>query len=143
MKGTVSLYDIYKKYHERVQFLSVYIREAHPLDGWSFTKGVMGPVMFKLLRFEAATDVYDPKKMEERRAVAGDCEESRKYGMRTYVDEMDDAVNKAYAAWPTRLYLVGLEGEVLYAGGLGPFGFHPSEFERAIEEFLSVGVVVA
>ena len=143
MKGTVSLHDIYRKYHERVKFLSIYIREAHPLDGWSFTRGILGPAMFKLMRFKAATDITDPKTMEERRGVAGDCEESLKYGIRTYVDEMDDAVNKAYAAWPTRLYLIGLEGEVVYAGGLGPFGFHPSEFEEAIEEYLTVGVAVA
>lgn len=143
MKGTVSLHEIYKKYHEWVKFLSIYIREAHPLDGWSFARGVMGPVMFKLMGYKAATDVTDPKTLQERRAVAGDCEESLKYGIRTYVDEMDDAVNKAYAAWPTRLYLIGLEGEVVYAGGLGPFGFHPPEFEKAIEEYLSVGVAVA
>ena len=143
MKGTVGLHDIYEKYHERVKFLSIYIREAHPLDGWSFSKGVLGPVMFKLMRYKAATDVYDPKTMDERREVAGDCEESLKYGIRTYVDGMDDAVNKAYAAWPTRLYLIDLDGEVVYAGGLGPFGFHPSEFEEAIEEYLSVNLTVA
>lgn len=53
---------------------------------------------------------------------------------------MDDAVNKAYAAYPARLYLVGLDGRVVYAGGLGPFGFKPEELGQAIEEYLaSVG----
>jgi hypothetical protein len=33
----------------------------------------------------------------ERRAVAGDCQDALKYGISTYVDEIDDAVNKAYA----------------------------------------------
>ena len=49
---------------------------------------------------------------------------------------MDDAVNKAYAAMPTRLYLVGVDGRVVYAGGLGPFGFKPDELEAAIEAYL-------
>jgi hypothetical protein len=53
---------------------------------------------------------------------------------------MDDAVNKAYAAWPTRLYLVGLDGRVAYAGGLGPFGFKPAALGAAIEDFLAQGV---
>ena len=50
---------------------------------------------------------------------------------------MDDAVNKAYAAWPTRLYLVGLDGAIVYGGGLGPFDFHPYKLARAIKEYLA------
>ena len=32
----MSLSDIYKKFSDRVQFLVIYIREAHPTDGWWF-----------------------------------------------------------------------------------------------------------
>jgi hypothetical protein len=78
-----------------------------------------------------------PKTLDERRAVAGRCEETLQYGIRTYVDDIDDAVSEAYAAAPTRLYLVGVDGRVTYAGGLGPFGFKPAEFEAAIEEYLA------
>lgn len=93
--------------------------------------------MLRLGKFKAATDVYDPKTIEERRQVAGRCEESLKYGIDTYIDEMDDAVNKAYAAWPTRLYLVGLDGRVVYAAGLGPFDFKPAKLANAIEQYLA------
>jgi hypothetical protein len=58
------------------------------------------------------------------------------YGIRTYVDEMDDAVMTAYAAWPERLYLVDLEGKVVYAGGRGPFGFKPGQLKRAMDSLL-------
>ena len=85
---------------------------------------------------KTATDIDDPKTIEERRAVARQCEQTLQYGMRTYVDEMDDAVSKAYAAKPTRLYLVGLDGQVVYAGGLGPYGFSPAALKAAIEEYL-------
>lgn len=119
-----------------MKFISIYIREAHPVDGWWLGKWPFGALM-RLGRLQAATDVYDPKTIVERRAVAGDCEEALKYGIRTYVDEMDDAVNKAYAAWPTRLYLVGTDGRVVYHGGLGPFDFHPSKLGAAIEEYLT------
>gem|GEM_PF-2662319 len=47
-------------------------------------------------------------------------------------DRVDDEVNQAYAAWPDRLYLVGKDGRIVYAGGQGPFGFSPEELERAI-----------
>ena len=80
---------------------------------------------------------YDPQTLEERRAVAGECETALQYGIRTYIDEMDDRVNNAYAAWPTRLYLIGLDGIVVYAGGLGPYDFRPQRLKMAIEDYLS------
>lgn len=132
----MSLRDLYKQYHDRVQFLTIYIREAHPKDGWWFGEGIMG-MFLKVTKSKAATDVYAPKTIEERRAVAGLCEATLQYDILTYVDEMDDAVNKAYAAFPTRLYLVGLDGRVVYAGGLGPFGFKPAELGVAIKKYLA------
>jgi hypothetical protein len=108
------------------------------VDGWWLGKGIFGTAL-KLSKSKAALDVYDPKTMAERRAVAGNCEQALEYGIRTYVDEMDDAVNKAYAAWPTRLYLVDLDGKVVYHGGLGPFDFHPYKLENAIEAYLAQG----
>jgi hypothetical protein len=75
----------------------IYIREAHPKDGWWFGGGITGLIM-KLVYPKAARDLYDPKTIEERRAAAGRCEAVLKYGSNTYVDEMDDPVNKAYAA---------------------------------------------
>ena len=116
--------------------MMIYIREAHPVDGWWLGRGLLGFAL-KLFRTKAATDIYDPQTIEQRRAVAGQCDDALKYGIRTYVDEMDDAVNKAYAAWPTRLYLVGLDERVEYAGGIGPFGFKPAELDRAIQGYLS------
>ncbi len=103
-----------------MQFLVIYIREAHPDDGWSFKpKGI-----------------NDPKTIDERRGVAGMCEDQMQYGIRTYVDEMDDAVMIAYAAWPERLYLIGEDGRVVYAGGRGPGGFKPAELKEAIDKLL-------
>jgi len=131
----VNLHNLYEQYHEQVQFLTIYIREAHPIDGWWLGGGVMGGLV-KMGIPSVATDLYDPKTIEERRAVAGQCEESLKYGIRTYVDEMDDAVNQAYAAHPTRLYLIDLHGRVAYEGGLGPYGFSPAALKSAIEKYL-------
>ena len=49
------------------------------------------------------------------------------------IDDLDDAVNDAYQAWPDRLFLVGHNGKVVYKGGPGPFGFDPEELAAAIE----------
>ena len=132
----MSLYDLFERYHNAVQFLMIYIREAHPVDGWWFGTGLFGLLM-KISRSKAATDIYDPKTIEERRAVAGQCEETLKYGIRTYVDEMDDEVMKAYAAWPDRLYLIGLDGRVVFAGKPGPMGFRPGQLKKAIDALIA------
>ena len=40
-------------------------------------------------------------------------------------------------ALPDRLYLVGKDGKITYAGGRGPRGFKPDELEDAIREELA------
>ncbi len=134
----MSLTELYKQYHEEVQFMSIYIREAHPIDGWWLGRRLTKGIIRRIFPYpKASMDHYDPKTIEERRAVAGECETALQYGIRTYVDEMDDRVNKAYAAWPTRLYLVGLDGKVLYGGGMGPYDFKPAKLKTAIENYLT------
>ena len=131
------LAEIYGQYHKHVQFLSIYIREAHPMDGWWLGRRLTKNLIQKIFGNKASMEHYDPKNIDERRAVAGECETALQYGIRTYVDEMDDGVNNAYAGWPTRLYLVGLDGKIVYAGGQGPFDFKPAKLQAAIEKYLS------
>lgn len=135
MNGTVRLEELFVEYHQQVQFLNIYIREAHPIDGWWMGRRL---TRYFVNRFfpKASLRHYDPQTIGERRAVAGECKIALQFGIRTYVDEMDDKVNKAYAAWPTRLYLIGLDGKVAYAGGAGPFGMKPDELKNAIEGYL-------
>jgi hypothetical protein len=132
----VSLDQIYREYNQQVKFIKIYIREAHPIDGWWFGKGFMN-LLLRMSGSKVSWSLYDPRTIQERRAAAGDCEKALQYGIKTYVDEMDDTVNKAYAAWPTRLYLVDKNGMVNFAGGLGPFGFKPVALEKAIQDLLA------
>ena len=100
----------------------IYIREAHPIEGWHLGKG---------------QDIHDPRTIEERRAVAEECEAAMAYGIKTYVDGMDDAVMNAYVAWPERLYLVDEDGKIAYASGPGPWGFIPEELKTAIDRVVA------
>ena len=118
MEEAVSLRQLYSKYSSDIQFLVIYIREAHPIDGWDVY---------------AENRLYAPKTIEERRKVATACHEAMKHGIQTYVDEMDDKVMVAYAASPERLYLVGKDGRIAYAGDPGPAVFSPTELKEAIE----------
>lgn len=134
MRGTGRLTDLYQKCHDQVQFIVTNIREAHPVDGWWYGIGWMSQLM-RLGGFRAATNVYDARTIAERRQVAAECAQELKVDIHTFVDEMDDAVNQAYAAWPTRLYLIGLDGRIVYHGVSGPFDFFRRKLGRAIETY--------
>lgn len=50
----------------------------------------------------------------------------------TVVDGMENAVARAYAAFPDRIYIVDGEGRVAYKGRLGPSGFDVGEARSAL-----------
>lgn len=117
----MSLRDLYRDYNDQVHFIVVYTAEAHPTDGW----------------YMGNHDIREHQTIEERREVAAMCEVALQYGIKTYVDEMDNAVSEAYASMPDRLYLIGSDGRVAYAGGKGPIGFKPGELKDAIDSYLT------
>jgi type I thyroxine 5'-deiodinase len=62
--------------------------------------------------------------------VAEQCAATLKLSLPTLVDRDDNAVNRAYAAWPDRLYVVGTDGRIAYQGAPGPKGFKIHEVEE-------------
>ena len=93
----------------------IYIKEAHPNDGWVSPANVRQGISIK-----------DPKQFDERAELAHQTCTLLKIKLPTLVDGMDDAVNKAYSAWPDRLYIVGADGNIALMGDQGPKGFKPS-----------------
>ena len=71
--------------------------------------------------------------LDERVEVGQACMLKLSLELPALVDEMDDAVAKAYGAMPERLYVIGSDGRVAYKGGMGPMLFDPEEWERAIQ----------
>jgi hypothetical protein len=52
------------------------------------------------------------------------------------VDTIDDRMEKAYAGWPDRLYVIGPDGKIAYKGGPGPRGFKPDEVPPVLDKLL-------
>jgi Iodothyronine deiodinase len=121
-----ALEDLHDRYGDRVAFLIVYIREAHPEDGWVLADNRRDGVA-----------VLEPTTLDERAAAAGACTTRLRTRIPTVLDELDDEVASQYGGWPDRLYLVGRDGRIAYQGGEGPFGFLPEELETAIERELA------
>jgi hypothetical protein len=109
-----------------VAFIVVYIKEAHPEDGWVLEENR-----------DAQIAVHDPATPEERARVAGVCATSFDIPMPVVIDGVDNRVTSQYGGWPDRLYLVGRDGRIAYQGGEGPSGFKPELLERAIEQELA------
>jgi len=109
-----------------VGFVVVYIREAHPEEGW-----VVTPNRDEDIR------VNDPTNTDERVEVAASCAINLKIRIPVVVDEIDDAIASAYGALPDRLYLIGQDGNVVFQGEPGPWGFNPKALEEAIQRLLS------
>jgi hypothetical protein len=81
--------------------------------------------------------IEEPTTFDERRAAAKTCVGRLDLSpIPALVDDLDDAVGRAYEAWPDRLYVVDAEGNVAYRGGPGPFGFDPDAWEAAIKDEL-------
>ena len=79
--------------------------------------------------------VFDqPKTDEERKAAARILVERLKYRIPVALDPLDGRAEKAFAAWPERIYILDAGGRVLYKGGMGPCGCQPEEAERRLAE---------
>ncbi len=119
---------MYGRYGERVAFFVVYIQEAHARDGWQVPVNEQEGVVYE-----------QPRRAEEREAVAEACVVGLKLSIPTLIDEMTNEVDRAYAALPDRLYLIDAEGRIAYRSGPGPMGFKPQELEAAIGEVVDRG----
>jgi len=118
---------MFREYGDRAHFVLVYIREAHPDDGWQVPKNTREGVV-----------VNQPKTDAERDAVAHSCVAKLSIDLPTVVDDMKDSTEKAYGAWPDRLFVVGADGKLVYRGGKGPRGFLPAEAEKALRVTLGL-----
>jgi hypothetical protein len=102
---------VYERFASQAQFLLVYLREAHALDGWT----------------KPNSQLTDPRTQAERELVAAQCCKELKLEFPALVDTMDDQTAVDWAAWPERIFVVGTDGRVAYAGEQGPWGFWPTD----------------
>ncbi len=113
--------EIAQRYKDQALFLGIYVREAHPTDGWRMSSNDDAGVSFP-----------QPRDYGERTEMANLCSGKLKMSIPLLVDEMDDRVGHAYSGMPSRLYVIDRAGKVAYKSGRGPFGFKPEEMEQSL-----------
>jgi len=119
---TESLDEMYRQWKSEVEFVTVYVREAHPIDERPATP----------TNETAGILIKQPVTFEERCSVAKQCVATLHLQTPLVVDEIDNRVGHAYAAEPDRLYVIDIEGRIAFRGGPGPFGFNPGEMEQSL-----------
>jgi tetratricopeptide (TPR) repeat protein len=128
--SAADLKRIAAEYHERVDFRLVYISEAHanggPESQWQST-----------INQKEGIDLPAARNLTEKQDHASLCLRRLSLPFAVVVDGMDAAAERAYQAWPSRLYLVGRDGKVAFQTRLGELDFHAEDLERAIREILA------
>ena len=71
--------------------------------------------------------VAQPKEDAERTEAASTCSAKLNLSMPVLVDKIDNRVDGLYAGWPERMFVIGRDGKIAYAGKQGPWGFKPEE----------------
>ena len=112
-----------ERYKGRVPFFVIYIREAHPTDGFQVPINVRQGMLLP-----------SAKTQQQKEEHADVCILKLDIHFPTLVDKMDNKVELAYAGWPSRLYLIGIDGRVIYKSATGPEGVIPSQLEAAIKK---------
>lgn len=116
-----NLEKLYLRYKDRADFYLVYVREAHPSDGWNMEVNEAKGINFA-----------QPKNDAERQSIAQTCQKHLDISMPMLVDTIDDAVGSAYSGMPNRLYIVDRQGKIAFKNARGPFGFSPKQLEQAL-----------
>ena len=74
-----------------------------------------------------------PRSFDERAEVGATCVKDLKIDLPMVVDEIDNRTERAYTAWPDRLYVIDGAGRITYKSAPGPFGFKIEPVAKALE----------
>ncbi len=108
-------------------FYVVYIQEAHPVDHWVDEDNQKDHIA-----------LASEKTLDERCAVAGACLTKLSIKLPAIIDDLSNSTERAYTAWPDRLYVIDQQGRIAYKSGPGPYGFKPAGVEETLKRLSPV-----
>ena len=105
-------------YKNLADFATVYISEAHPLDGWA-TPGNKYSIQSHMTL--------------DDRIFAANILIEKKIPCPLVLDKMDNEAAVLYGAHPERLYIIK-DNVIVYSGGLGPSRYSPAEVKAYLDK---------
>lgn len=123
---SVRLNEIYRTYKDEFPIYLIYVREAHPADGWQTPQNLYEEV------------IYDaPTTLGERAVIGHACQVALELELPMLIDTIDDAVEGSYVAAPVRLFVIAPDGRIAFAGGQGPQDYDLDAWEQGIRAQLA------
>ncbi len=117
-----SLKSMQARFGAQIPFLLVYIREAHSNADWRSTRN------------QSTGQMLPPAaSIGEKQEHAQMCSRQLHLPFPAVVDGMDNAVESAYSAWPSRAFIISAEGRVVYRTGLTELDFHPEQMAAVLQ----------
>jgi len=120
--GAPELNRLYERFHDRVDFRLVYIREAHPEGEWKSTVNARQGVSLPEARDEA-----------QRGEHAALCRRRLAIPYEALLDGMDGAAERAFAAYPSRAFVLDRGGTIRYSTALDEESLQPEALAAALE----------
>jgi copper chaperone CopZ len=127
MNATPALERLYQTYKDRATFLLVYIAEAHPGQILAVPTANGG----KELRIIPAIST-EAESLDNLRTLVRLANLTIPAGIESPVRSL----NRDYAAYPNRLYAIGVDGRVAFKGAPGPTGLVVPDLEAWLRDHL-------
>jgi type I thyroxine 5'-deiodinase len=77
--------------------------------------------------------VASARTFDDRESAANTCVVKLGLHIPALVDDMSDSAERAYTAWPDRLYVIDQDGRIAYKSKAGPFGFDPAAMVKVLQ----------
>lgn len=119
------LNEIADQYSDRMQFVCVYIKEAHPTDGVRSVANDRDEILFTA-----------PTNEDERAEIAGACMLRYNFTFPMLLDKIEDPTETDYRALPDRLFLLDSDGKIAWKSGPGPHYFRAEDWAAEIEKMV-------
>jgi tetratricopeptide (TPR) repeat protein len=124
--GAAVLNRLHGRFGERVKFVVVYIREAHPQgESWQST-----------INEREGISLPEARSEKERVAHAALARERLDIPYEVTVDGMDGLLESAFGAFPSHAFLVDATGKVVFSTSLDEGSLQPAALETAVEAAL-------
>ena len=124
----MKLASFYHQLNYPIDFIIVYIREAHASDGWKFDGK-----NYSFIRHHR--DISD--RLNAIKVMIQMAHIRRDQRVSIYCDTMDNITKNVFRAWPERLYVL-YDQKILYQGGEGPDGYSIPSVDYVLKQHVGL-----
>ena len=120
--GVPEVNRLYERYRDRALFLLAYLREAHPEgEAWQST-----------INRREGISLPEARSGPERAEHAALCRRELKVPFEAALDGLDGKAEAAFAAFPSRVFVIDARGTVTFSSALDVESFRPEALEAAL-----------